>query len=78
MGLLDRNARAGALGRWPTETTARELLAARLAAGVRVDGAGTYALAIYVDNLYALEASTGAAADLLQAWAPLSWRSDGR
>lgn len=62
---------AGALGRWPTETTARELLAAQPAAGVRVGADGVFALAVYVDNLYALGASAGAAATLLRDWAEL-------
>lgn len=62
---------AGALGRWPTETTAWEVLAARPVAGVHVDGTGTFALAVYVGNLYTLGASAGAAAELLQAWAAL-------
>lgn len=42
---------AGALGRWPTRTTAREALAERPGAGVRIDGAGTFALAMHVDRL---------------------------
>lgn len=62
---------AGALGRWPTETTARDLIAERREAGVRISGAGEIALAVYVDKVYALGPLARAAAELLQAWAAL-------
>lgn len=60
---------AGALG--PTATTARELLAAKPSSGIRVEGGGVFALAVYVDNLYTLGTSAGAAAGLLREWASL-------